>query len=103
MDGIVFTGKKGRRLKLVEIPPFTSADWAAEYAAYQARRMLPRCPNCERSENYAPYIVKHADGSERRYRGCKSCGCWQNADGTPAYRCSALVHSCERPIADGVM
>jgi len=66
-----------------------SADWAGEYAAFKAGRM-PCCPNCERADNYVPYTVRRDDGSERRYRGCKSCGCWQEADGTAAYRCALL-------------
>src|SRR5438552_7980555 len=89
-------------MKIAEIPPFTPGDWAAERHAVATGKRLA-CPNCERSENYAPYIIRHADGSERRYRGCKSCGCWQEADGTAAYRCSCLIHSCMQPIPDGAM
>jgi len=87
-------------VKLAKIPPFAPADWAAEDHAFQTGRSLA-CPNCERVENYALYSAQREDGSERRYRGCKSCGCWQEADGTLAYRCSLLIHSCAQPIPEG--
>lgn len=83
-------------MKLDEIPPFTPADWAAEDHAVQTGRS-PACPNCGRTENYAPYEV-----GARRYRACKSCGCWQEADGTAAYRCAILFHSCVQPIPEDV-
>src|SRR3989442_307051 len=48
-------------------------------------------------------LMKKAVRIRARYRGCKSCGCWQEADGTPAYRCSLVIHSCVQPIPDGAM
>lgn len=43
------------------------------------------CPNCKNVGFYGP----KGDVS-RRYRACKFCGFWQEADGTEPYRCIAL-------------
>ena len=89
-------------MKLAAIPPFTFQDWWIEHLAGLVGMEVLRCPNCGRPENYALLAVPRDDGSERRYRACKTCGCWQEADGTAAYRCSLLIHSCVQPIPDGV-
>jgi len=89
--------------RIAEIPPFTSADWAAEFAAYQAdgySRAVPIASDrrtTRRTSSSTPTVPNVA------IAGCKSCGCWQETDGTPAYRCSCLIHSCMQPIPDGAM
>ncbi len=80
--------------RLADIPPYTLADWTAEHIATPR---LP-CPNCGRTDLYQILKVQRDDGTWRHYRCCKVCGFWQNADGSPAFRCVKTVHTCNRPI-----
>ena len=41
-------------------------------------------------------------GAQRKYLACKVCGCWQEADGTLAYRCWMTVHTCLAQLAKGM-
>ena len=75
-------------------PPYTEAN-------YQTERMQPpplACPDCNSTGDYGPRAAPRPDGSERHYRGCKVCGFWQDADGSPAYRCWQSAHVCVRHI-----
>src|SRR5260370_34413891 len=73
-------------------PPYTEANYQAE------RRQTPplACPDCGSTGDYGPRAAAHPDGTERHYRACKVCGFWQEADGSPAYRCWKSQHGCAR-------
>ncbi len=84
-------------MKLRDVPAYSNADWERDATA--SGRL--QCPNCDHAEWCRPCRGTNADGSERRYRACKVCGCWQEADGTPAYRCWVTFHVCLGLVADG--
>lgn len=49
------------------------------------------CPNCKSVGFYGPKVTENDAGEViRRYRACKFCGFWQEADGSDPYRCIAL-------------
>ncbi len=81
--------------------PYTVQEWRAQ----DALRILGgglHCPDCGSAAAYAAKSAKRTDGSIRRYRACKSCGFWQEADGwSPAYRCWLAVHMCNTNFAVG--
>lgn len=72
-----------------EHEPYTASDWKRDMAL---SRPLP-CPDCGSDQLYRPRRAPK-DRAERRYRACKMCGFWQEADGTPAYRCWLSTHHC---------
>jgi hypothetical protein len=88
-------------MKLHEIPGYSVADWHQEREA-ESRGQHLACPNCGRAEWYHAVGVPPDTGAQRKYRACKVCGCWQEADGTPAYRCWMTVHTCLAHLAKGM-
>jgi len=75
---LFFTSVKRTPLRLAEIPPYTPDDWAAD----RLTAVALTCPNCGRSDDYGPREATLDDAHTlRRYRGCKVCGFWQEADG----------------------
>ena len=50
------------------------------------------CPNCKNVGFYGPKVTIDNNTKEitRRYRACKFCGFWQEADKGEPYRCIAL-------------
>jgi len=78
--------------------PYIEADWQWEESQRLAGKRLT-CPDCGSDANYAPKAGIHPDGSPRHYRACKMCGFWQEADGTPAYRCWLSKHTCSKELS----
>ena len=87
-------------MKLNEIAGYTPVDWQADRDA-EGRGDVLRCPNCEHANWYHPVGIPPDSGAERKYRACKVCGFWQEADGKPAYRCWMTVHTCLGSLAEG--
>lgn len=82
------------RLAVKAYPPYTEEDW---YAAVVGRMKGERlaCPECGSHRDFYPKTGKNSDGTERHYQACRMCGFWQEADGTPAYRCWKSTHRCD--------
>ena len=80
--------------------PYIPNDWDRDRQLVEAGQRLT-CPDCGSNENYGPKSGTYADGSPRRYRACKMCGFWQEADTTPAYRTWLATHECRRHPASG--
>ena len=75
---------------------YSPAEWQEDWDAGGK----PACPRCGNSEDYGPRQVVLADRSFRRFRGCKRCGMFQEADGrSPPYQTVLLVHECTAKIA----
>jgi hypothetical protein len=87
-------------VELSVIPPYSEADWQRDRQAEAAGEHL-HCPNCERDEWFHPVGIPPSDGSRRKYRACKVCGFWQEANGSSAYRCLMTVHTCLGSIPAG--
>ncbi len=83
-------------MHLIDIPPYSEDDWRRDREQDAGGEPLT-CLNCERSEWFQPCLAE----PDRKYRACKICGFWQEADGTPAYRCRMTVHTCTGVIAEG--
>ena len=84
---------------LIEIGSYSVGDWEKDRALQSGVRL--RCPSCETDVPFGPYEHPRGDGSLRRYRGCKMCGFWQEADGrSPPFRCVLTVHACVGWIPD---
>jgi predicted RNA-binding Zn-ribbon protein involved in translation (DUF1610 family) len=80
--------------------PYSEAAWEAESKlTAEGGPPLP-CPDCGSYSNYGPKKARREDGSTRYYRACKMCGFWQEADGSPAYRCWASQHLCVRHVGE---
>jgi uncharacterized Zn finger protein len=78
------------------IPPYSEADWQAEW---EAGRPLA-CPRCGSSDDFGPRHGVQADRTFRRYRACKRCGLFQEADGrSPPYQTLLMVHDCDGRVA----
>lgn len=93
-------GERARRTSGGVIGPYTEADWERDRAAVKAGEALA-CPDCGHTENYVLAEGRRWDGSPRRYRGCKVCGFWQEADGESSpYRCRLTVHICLARFAE---
>jgi hypothetical protein len=73
------------------IPPYTEADWQRDW---EAGAKLS-CPRCGSDEDYAARQAVQPDRTFRRYRACKRCGMFQEADGTKAYQTFMMVHECD--------
>jgi hypothetical protein len=78
---------------------YTEQDWQRDTVAQQRSRLT--CPACSHDEWYKAVAARRLDGSTRRYRACKVCGFWQEADGSPPYRCYMTVHICLAEIQPG--
>jgi hypothetical protein len=87
-------------MDLQSIPAYSEADWHRDRQA-EAIGMHLQCPSCGRREWFHPIGVPPSDGSRRKYRACKVCGFRQEADGSPAYRCVMMVHTCLGALAPG--
>lgn len=79
--------------------PYTPDDWHRDCELVKAGQTLA-CPDCDSNKNYEPKNCP-PNTSPRHYRACKTCGFWQEADGTPAYRVWQSIHECRRPLASG--
>lgn len=80
-------------MDLSNVPGYSEADWHRDRQAEAGGARLT-CPNCDHGEWFHPLGIPPSDGANRKYRVCKVCGFWQEADGTPAYRCVMTVHTC---------
>lgn len=89
-------------MRLVDIPPYSSQAWSSEREV-EARGERLACPNCDHNEWYHPVGIPPETGAERKYRACKMCGFWQEADGTQAYRCWMTTHVCIQKLPDGAV
>jgi predicted RNA-binding Zn-ribbon protein involved in translation (DUF1610 family) len=67
-------------------PPYTEADWQHEMAGKGGAATLA-CPDCGSAADYGPRWHTRPDGTERRYRACKNCGFWQEAESDEENRC----------------
>ena len=94
------TPRSRSHMDLVRIPGYSESDWHNDRQA-EAQGTHLSCPNCGRDEWYHPVGIPPGDGSQRKYRACKACGFWQEADGTPAYRCLMTTHVCLSAIPSG--
>ena len=74
-------------------PPFDEDAWRRERQREAAGEILA-CPDCGSSAWFHPIGIPPATGAERKYRACKNCGFWQEADGTAAYRTWLSTHTC---------
>lgn len=81
------------------IGPYTLEAWLADRSAEAAGQRL-ECPDCRSRIWFRPVGVPPETGAERKYRACKICGFWQNADGTPPYRCYMTAHVCLAAISE---
>jgi len=71
--------------------PYSPADWQLEWDA--GHKLT--CPRCASDEDFGPRQTVQPDRSFRRFRACKRCGLFQEADGlSPAYQTVLLVHRC---------
>ena len=79
---------------LAGFAPYTETEW--EQDERQRTSGFPlTCPDCRKDADYGPRRAAKADGSLRKYRACKMCGFWQEADGRSLpYRCRLAVHMC---------
>ena len=77
-------------------PAYDQQTWERDHARERAGEVLS-CPDCASASWYHHVSAQHADGSLRLYRACKSCGFWQEADGTPPYRTWRSTHTCVTP------
>ncbi len=80
----------------MKIPPhYTDAQWQADHQRADSGELL-KCPDCGHDEYFV--VTEQGvreDGSPRRYRGCKVCGFWHEADGkTEPERCRLTDHIC---------
>jgi hypothetical protein len=87
-------------MDLSAIPGYFEDDWHRDRQA-EATGVHLVCPNCARGEWFHPLGIPPDDGAERKYRLCKVCGFWQEADGTPAYRSVMTIHTCLGAVAGG--
>ena len=76
------------------ITPYTEPEWQRDLM--QRRTGFPlACPDCGRTECFAPLSRESADGREVHYRACKVCGFQQLADGrSPPYCGRMTAHVC---------
>jgi transcription elongation factor Elf1 len=73
------------------IQPYSPGDWQLEWDAGQKLH----CPRCGSEDEFGPRQAVLADRTFRRYRGCKQCGLFQEADGQSApYQTALLAHDC---------
>ena len=82
---------------------YTESAWAEEMRSFEAGELL-HCPDCGRSLAYEPRAGEGPveGGPIRKYRACKICGFWQEADGeSSSYRCVITFHLCLAAIPDG--
>jgi hypothetical protein len=84
---------------LHSIPPYTPDDWSSDRRVDSESGLA--CANCGHDEWYHPVGIPPEDGAERKYRACKVCGFWQEADGSPPYRCMMTSHVCLGHLAEG--
>ena len=96
--GAFLSSRGENRREMKHHLPYIEADWKWEESQRLAGKRLT-CPDCGSNENYTPKAGTHPDGSPRRYRGCKMCGFWQEADGTEAYRCWRSTHTCSKELS----
>ncbi len=76
-----------------EYPPYTEAGWQRDKELLDhGHRFF--CPDCLSDTDYGPRWTE-PPAATRHYRACKDCGFWQEADGTPAYRCWLSRHECK--------
>jgi hypothetical protein len=80
-----------------EIGPYPPAHWCRDLQALSQGETLA-CPACESEANFGPRCAPRPNGDVRLYRACKSCGFWQEANGTDPYRCVPTVHECPATI-----
>jgi len=85
---------------LNSVPGYSEADWQSDRQAEASGERL-QCPNCGHCEWFRAVGIPPGDGSQRKYRACKVCGFWQEADGSAAYRCLMTVHTCLGSIPEG--
>ena len=77
-----------------EYPPYTEAGWQRDKELLdQGHRFF--CPDCLSDTDYGPRWTE-PPAATRHYRACKDCGFWQEADGTPPYRCWQPEHECAK-------
>lgn len=71
---------------------YTRSDWDAEsFALFAEGADPPACPECGRTAFFGPRFVE----PNRRYRGCRFCGFWQEVDGAPE-QYLPTVHDCAK-------
>jgi hypothetical protein len=87
-------------MDLRDVPAYGEGDWHRDRKAEADGQHLT-CPNCGRGEWFHPLGVPPSDGALCKYRACKVCGFWQEADGTPACRSVMTAHGCLGPIEHG--
>ena len=79
---------------LAGFAPYTEVEWQQDERQRTSGFPLT-CPDCRKDADYGPRQATKADGSPRKYRACKMCGFWQEADGLSLpYRCRLAVHMC---------
>jgi len=77
------------------IPSYSETAWQAEWEAGRETR----CPRCGSEGEFGPRQAVLPDRSFRRYRGCKQCGLFQEADGcSPPYQTILLRHECNGQV-----
>lgn len=69
---------------------YSPADWQREWD--EGHKL--KCPRCGSDEDFGPRQTFQADRTFRRFRACKRCGLFQEADGSPPYQTVLLVHQC---------
>jgi uncharacterized Zn finger protein len=78
------------------IPPYSPAEWQRDW---DDGRPLA-CPSCGSSDNFSARQAMLPDRSFRRFRSCKRCGMFQEADGASApYQTILMAHECDAKIA----
>jgi len=87
-------------MNLDQIPGYSEDDWSRDRQRETAGTHFP-CPNCGHGEWFHSVGIPPDTGADRKYRACKVCGFWQEADGSPAYRCWMTVHTCLGGLAQG--
>jgi uncharacterized Zn finger protein len=81
--------------RVLVLPPYSQADWQREWDAD-----LPlQCPRCGSGEDFGPRQAVLADRSFRRYRACKQCGMFQEADGRSLpHQTVLMAHDCDSQV-----
>jgi uncharacterized Zn finger protein len=75
--------------------PYAEAEWQREWDA----GVPLACPRCGSSEDFGPRQGVRPNRTFRRYRACRRCGLFQEADGeSPPYQAVLLVHECTGSI-----
>ena len=91
---LLFRYYRWRGNAFAQFGPYTLQHWQ-EDGVFQGLGGALDCPDCGSAADFGPRKAQRSDGSTRLYRGCKTCGFWQEADGwSLAYRCWFAGHMC---------